>query len=384
MSLKSAEVSGISQEVFSSVWARLSSVPTRSSASADINSWLSFLHKYQLFINIIRLAYENSRASCQETDKMGVMKHISFCLPAVLVFLAACPAPAPLTEPAAVGEEEEAGEELSAGSLSLVWEQPAFSVRGLISQVQVLEYIDPSSNFWGLFCFENNNPCVRAAPEIRKAIKNNPVAIHGFRLNLKAASGTTVTLNSAEVTTARLELSASTGNFVFSDRRTQNLIGAAGSCSLSDVNSIGLPNPQVGQERVLTGLYLYDEASPGSMGDWSQAHMHAARVWYSGLKPAAPAQGQTFAFSFDPLTEPAEADFGFTSFVESGAGIVVSPYFGVSERYATDNSIVGWSSHVVIGFCINGTKSTSETQRPAFLGVKTRTYKPVVKLNANN
>lgn len=280
----------------------------------------------------------------------------------------------------------EEGDSVFSGQVVLNWGDFEFQRRGLLSQgtLGFTELI--ADNFWGLFCFENNNPCRRASTEIRQEIGNNPVAIQGFQLNMAEPAGTVFELNAASVTTAEILFSGSTGRLTLSGKHTRQLVTGQ-TCNIAGENAVGLEVGTAGSERILTGLYLYDEGLLNVEGNvYNQIHLTSGRVWYSGLKPTPSLEPNLpFSFTFVPAAQAAEADFGKNSFqTSSSTGNKVSPKFGLDEEYANSQGINRFENHVVIGYCIQAQKRTGTVSRPAFLLSKSRTYTPVLEVKTNS
>jgi len=303
----------------------------------------------------------------------------------LLFFLAFCAQPQSKKK-AAEKDTPEDSTELTVDNIEFDWGEQAYAQRGVITSVFTTEFVYPI-DYWGNFCFENNNPCVRASTEIRDTIRNNPVGIQGFQLNFHKPAGTTITITSASVTTAEPRVDGQSGKFFFYDRHVRKLHGTA-TCDLNDSNAVGLETPVVGSERILSGLYLYDEGSPTSTGGYENMYLRAGRIWYSGFVPYASTGNTIYRFQFLPQTEAATVDFGNQSYSESSSGMELSQKFGLDQNYVntvnadgdSTNNIGTWESHMVIGFCITGTKTVNGVTRPLLLGSRTRTYKPEMKL----
>jgi hypothetical protein len=291
-------------------------------------------------------------------------------------------------------KDPEASEEvanLTADDIEFNWGTPNFVKKGLLTQIQVTAF-ESVAGYWGAFCFENNNPCERASSEIREVIKNNPVGIQGFKLNIYQPAGTVVNITAASVTTAWPKISKADGRLSFEERHTRNLVGTA--CSTSDANAVGLDAGTAGSEQIMTSLYLFDRGDRSTeTGAYSNASMHAARVWYSGFVPyPSISEQEKFLFQYLPSAAAATKDFGVEQYSEGSSGVVTTELFGLDSAYATTvnndadttNNVPNWASHMVVGFCISGTKvigsGASALTRPVFLGSKVRTYRPEMRV----
>jgi hypothetical protein len=276
-------------------------------------------------------------------------------------------------------------------NIAVDWGLGAISTTGGFSQTD--GYIDLTTGYMGFLCFENNNACVRASQDVRNVVGNDPVAIQGFALNLSAPTGTSVNIVAASVTTSELLFDVDSGRLLLGPQVTRNLIGSG--CDLNAANSVGLAPDPTGQ--IMTALYLMDEGTPKnnsanssfkSENGYYNGYMTAARVWYSGLVPASGSDGKPFHFAFVPQDAATVADFGKNGTFEerpvSGSGLYYVPQVqsGGSVSYlhfeadANDASVSNPYNHVVVGFCINGTKTRGSETRPAFLGARVRTYAP--------
>lgn len=282
--------------------------------------------------------------------------------------------------------ETEENESVFSGQVVLDWGDFEFERKGMLTQgtFGFTELI--AENYWGLFCFENNNPCKRAAGDIRQEIGNNPVAIQGFQLNMTEASGTSFELRAASVTTAEMQFNGSTGAMTFQNKHTRQMVTGQ-TCDLNAANAVGMQAGVAGSERVLTGIYIYDQGILNTEGtSYNQIHLSAGRVWYSGVKPAPSLEPNLpFAFTFVPTAQAAEADFGKNSFqTSSQTGTKVSPKFALDEEYASSQNIPRWENHVVIGYCIQAEKVAGNVTSPGFLLSKSRSYRPKLKIRSSS
>ena len=324
------------------------------------------------------------------------MKSIYLIVIALLGSCAQPPATSPkpnnCTEPDA---EENCGGDgagaINTVNVSMSWGTPELVRNGLREVVAFSPSIQQDPNggeFWGLFCFENPNRCVRANTEVRNEIGNNAVGIQDFQLNFTKGTGTVITITGASVTTADLKFNITSGQPFFDNRHTRFLQGTS-SCNLNSTdeshNDVGMPAGVAGREKILAGLFLFDEASQGTSGAFSNGVMTAGRVHYSGLVPLNSTAEATFAFSYSPETEAAEADFGRDQFAgTSSTGVMTSDLFGLDETYATAQSIPRFKNHFIIGWCFEGTKRVgTAAPRPLILGAWSRAYRPVMKLKTN-
>ena len=301
------------------------------------------------------------------------------------LLVTACAAPAGSdTATATQKKTTEATDNLTTGSIVLDW--GAFDFVETLRVTSLTESVQGDS--WYQFCFENNNPCRRANADVRAIVANNPVGIQGFQLNLTQAAGTVITITGASVTTAELQFNSDTGAAFFAERHTRLLHGTT-SCSLTDPNSVGFAVGNAGSEKILTGLYLYDEASTTDNLAFHNAYLKAGHVWYSGLKPTASTADSTYNFGFAPSADAAEADFGVDPFTASAStGTYLTEKFGLDEAYVNsvnsdsdpNNNITRWKNQFVVGFCLSGTKKVgSQAARPLLYGSRVRTYRPTMK-----
>lgn len=237
-------------------------------------------------------------------------------------------------------------------------------------------------------CFDNNRSCRKAASAVQDVILNNPVLVQAFQLNFTKtdASGnggsgqwSSMSLTAASVTTAEIRFDGTTGALKMNTAYTKQLVSGA-TCTLGSSNTVGYAST-AGSEKLLVGMRFFEEATQmqSSSNSYTNAYMSAARVWHSGIYPVgAGTASSIFNFSFEPVTDAATADFGINSFTESSsASTLVSPKFGVDSSDAS--SISGnYKNHVVIGFCIQGTK-TGSSSRPILYFSRAYVRRPTLK-----
>jgi hypothetical protein len=291
----------------------------------------------------------------------------------------------------------EESEMLVSGRVALDWGIPEFITSGyMFSGLLTFNEADTGEGF---FCFENNSaPCRRANAGVRGVVQNNPVAIQSFQLNMTTGINNVFSIQSAAVTTAEIQFNSIDGRVAFVNRHTRQYVPGR-TCDLNAPNTytIGFGSyhtsaatVQMGTEKVLTGLYLYDE--PGTNQERTrldQAYLTAGRVDYSGLRPVASnSASEPFAFEFVPRNEAAQAFFGKEEFVtQDTQTVIVSPKFGLDPDYAANLNppIPRASSHVIIGFCLQTSKAIApNVNRPGFWGGKFRLYRPRLFLRETN
>lgn len=240
------------------------------------------------------------------------------------------------------------------------------------------------------YCFENTrhlHQCQAAKTSIRDVIDSEPVAIQGFQFNFSKQSHNrnedyqSIVIEGGWVATAELRFDTATGRMVLGNANVQKV--HEGTCDLADTSSgftVGYFDPT----RVLTGLYLADEYVV-SHAAYTDAHIKAARVWYSGLVPdprVATANSSpntcnsVFCWKFEAPDKATTSDFGAATFQDSSTSVTskLSGYFGTTAQSAVPR----WDSHVVIGFCLKGHKieKTSNFKRPLLHYVVARTHQP--------
>jgi hypothetical protein len=247
------------------------------------------------------------------------------------------------------------------------------------------------------FCFDNllysdsSQNCKRSSTAITSKVHNNPVAIQGFELNFSRLSGQSVVIKKANFTTALPVVNTETGLMEFQHRTTWDFETSSGGaihkdCDPSAANSVGYTSPE-GAEKVLTGLQVFDTATYfTALGAYGSARLQAGRVWVSGFFPE-PTTGGDFNFKMIPSTVGTageQVDFGYYDFNPVNAdGVTVSPHFGLKEnpfKNSADATAKAlwegmWPYHVIVGFCIEGTKTGgSEGTRPLVLRSVSRVF----------
>jgi hypothetical protein len=257
------------------------------------------------------------------------------------------------------------------GTKTLEFENPEFVVsmpdHNLSTSAKenffVAEYVYAQQ--WSAFCFENNNPCRRASSGVRAQVGNNPVVLQAFTLNLAKNTTQANTIEGATVTTAELDFDSS-GNMVLGTPVTKIVAGQG--CDLSHKNSVGV----AASNSVLSSLYFLETGTwSSSLGVWQDARATSVRVWYSGILPP---ETSATSYNFVPTGAAASIDFGLEAFTDltPANGVDIVGRFGWvgTEPNLPPNS----ADHVIVGWCLNGTKTVNGQPRPLVLKASSRRY----------
>jgi len=260
------------------------------------------------------------------------------------------------------------------------------------------------------YCFQNNDlNCTRskAGGEVRTKLGKAPVLIQGFELAIGADKKkySSIEIENATVTFAYLTINTSSGKSSYSRRHKRTLYGS-GSCDPNGPNSVGLAEPNLGEERPLTGLFLYEEGAIDSGGNLNPAFLSSGRVYYSGIVPMNSVNDASFLFEYVPRDNFESADFGMTQPFNSAAPLIgqagfndlttingnlarLKP-FSLDQAYVDSHSgstFIGtnnqdiWSEFVIVAFCIQGTKTLKNgRQLPLFVRSETSTQRPSMRL----
>jgi len=289
----------------------------------------------------------------------------------------------------------------------------------------------PISSFFGdpsAYCFDNNvvEDCVKADASIRSAVSTNPVAINGFRLGITKKTGDVFKDFKAWFQTGEPRVDPATGAFRYVDKQIRRWNGTGWDkvvtaptteCNPTDGKAVGYNAAAGDSQKILTGLQVYTDGVIGGGYDSSgnligynrtQVHLNSGKVWYQGLIPEA-TSSSTNLFDFKILPELTAAlkqddslidltnfaqssSFGLYSdqgdLEESTASTHLLPRIGLepADQGLLDSSLnpkSRWDAHVIIGFCMNGTRDepqpvgeTKKITHPLFFGMDVRTHAP--------
>ena len=265
------------------------------------------------------------------------------------------------------------------------------------------------------FCFDHTRPeC--AGPE-SSAAGTNPLAIKGLQLMLKRATGDVISVQGGWFVTAEPRVDSSDGSFSYLERQIRvyqngafvpQLAYSKTQCHPTDGKAVGyLPASNSASEKMLSGVEAYGDGlvtgvftMEGVLNGYSRAnvYIHAARVWYSILKTRSlAAEADPFSFYMLPKLSSNDSasleNFAYTSDfgrfpdeadLESSARAYALPRLGLTEDDASSLNQTSWENHVIVGFCLNGTRDevildSKRVVHPILFGMKTTTFSLEVK-----
>ena len=263
------------------------------------------------------------------------------------------------------------------------------------------------------YCFQNNilstTACTRpdTSGDVVAAVGAAPVMVQGFQPMINLTNYSSVNITRASVTMALLTINTATGKPSFTRRHVRSVYPSASDggvgCDPTAKGSMGIPAPNEGEEYALTGLYLYDDGVPaGNL--FSQVVDTSTLVSFSGIVPAASSGADIFRYDYVPKDAAETRSFGVQAYSDSGKVLPLGSYtvtssdsvgrlnyFGLDSNYASnkglsifydDNNNELWSQFVVIGFCIEGTKTVKAggqnagQQVPIFLRAEAYRQRP--------
>ncbi len=235
-----------------------------------------------------------------------------------------------------------------------------------------------------------------------------PVLIRGFELNVTkkkciidggcgsiSGNWNSVVLEKASFTTAKLSLNKTTGVFSLSQFITEQRVSGQ-TCDVNEENSIGLvQNTSTAQP--IIGIDFHEQPIGGIQNENSYINsiISGGRAVYYGIKETSLLSGEKYAFEYAPNSQENSASQIFGGFSSSqflaalnppsletsDSNILALPYLGWkssdTRRPGAGSGLnEEWRYHVLVGFCIKGTKSDGTRSYPLIFKSKVRLIMP--------